>query len=64
MNVLLGIGGVGILWRFKGGAKKNNSRYSKGLKNVDNAAFGTSRWASRDDIKHLCEFGAPLVPKK
>ncbi|MCL0068079.1 type IV secretory system conjugative DNA transfer family protein [Peptococcaceae bacterium] len=38
---------------------ENTAKRVHGLKRVDNAALGTSRWSRRGDIKHLCEFGPP-----
>ena len=38
---------------------KNTAERVHGLKRVDNAALGTSRWSWRGDIEHLCEFGPP-----
>ncbi|WP_333870954.1 hypothetical protein [Desulforamulus putei] len=54
---------VKITLRLKKRMRKNNSKFSHGLAIADSAAHGTSRWAAKQDIKHLCEFGPPLTPK-
>ncbi|MTI80022.1 MAG: type IV secretory system conjugative DNA transfer family protein [Firmicutes bacterium] len=48
-------------WRLK--RVKNNSSHVHGLKLADNAVYGTTRWASKQDVEHLCDFGPPQINK-
>lgn len=65
LNVLLGaalaIGYPAWRLRHRGG---NSSTRIHGLKIVDNPAYGTSRWASINDLKQFCEYGPPYEMKK
>jgi len=39
--------------------QKNDANHVHGLKVINNPAYGTSRWASIQDLSKFCEFGPP-----
>lgn len=51
-------------WKFQWGVPKHSSTRVHGLKVVDNAAFGTNRWAGVKDLENFCEFGPPVPLEK
>ncbi|WP_420794779.1 VirD4-like conjugal transfer protein, CD1115 family [Desulforamulus reducens] len=53
-----------VWWNFQWGLPKHSSTRVHGLRVVDNAAFGTNRWAGVKDLKNFCELGPPVHLKK
>ncbi|RYD01491.1 hypothetical protein N752_29760 [Desulforamulus aquiferis] len=51
-------------WKFQWGMPKHSSTRVHGLKVVDNAAFGTNRWANVKDLNNFCEVGPPVPLEK
>lgn len=51
-------------WKFQWGVPKHSSTRVHGLRVVDNAAFGTNRWAGVKDLENFCEFGPPVPLEK
>ena len=43
--------------------QKNTAHRVHGLEIIDSPVYGTSRWAAKKDIKHLCNFGPPKTYK-
>lgn len=53
------------VWRkFQWCLPKHSSTRVHGLRVVDNAAFGTNRWAGVKDLKKFCELGPPVPIEK
>lgn len=63
-NLLLMAGLPWAGWKFQWGVPKHSATRVHGLKVVDNAAFGTNRWAGAKDLKNFCELGPPVPLEK
>ncbi|WP_238442460.1 VirD4-like conjugal transfer protein, CD1115 family [Desulfofalx alkaliphila] len=63
-NITLMAGIPWAWWKLQWGIPKHSATKVHGLKVVDNAAFGTNRWAGLKDLKNFCEFGPPVPLEK